>query len=127
MTDEKRKDEAPESKENPSEETRSKGLSRRDFLISIGLGASGLLVAGATHYMNNLPDSAIQGLIERGVAADITRNISQKMPCTSSPLAQVPHCQTPNVSVPKPLWSQATRCWFLIQVPAVRASSHSPG
>jgi ribonuclease Z len=74
MTDEKRKDEAPESKENPSEETRSKGLSRRDFLISIGLGASGLLVAGATHYMNNLPDSAIQGLIERGIAANITRN-----------------------------------------------------
>ncbi len=74
MTDEKRKDEAPESKENPSEETRSKGLSRRDFLIGTGLGASGLLVAGATHYLNNLPDSAIQGLIERGVGTDRTRN-----------------------------------------------------
>ena len=74
MTDEKRKDEAPESKENPSEETRAKGLSRRDFIIGAGLGASGLLVAGATHYMNNLPDSAIQGLIERGIATDRTGN-----------------------------------------------------
>lgn len=74
MTNEKRKAEAPESKENPSGETRSKGLSRRDFLISIGLGASGLLVAGATHYLNNLPDDAIQGLIERGVGTDRTRN-----------------------------------------------------
>lgn len=74
MTDEKRKDEAPESKENPSEETRSRGLSRRDIIIGAGLGASGLLVAGATHYMNNLPDSAIQGLIERGIATDRTGN-----------------------------------------------------
>ncbi len=74
MADVKRQDEAPESKETSGQETRAKGLSRRDFLVGAGLGASGLLVAGATHYLNNLPDDAIKGLIERGVAANITRN-----------------------------------------------------
>ena len=74
MIHDERKDEAPESRARPSEEPRSKGLSRRDFLIGAGLGASGLLVAGTTRYLNNLPDSAIQGLIERGVAASSTRN-----------------------------------------------------
>ncbi len=74
MTDEKRKDEAPESNENPNEETRAKGISRRDILIGTGLAASGLLVAGVTQYANNLPDSAIQGLIERGVGIDRTAN-----------------------------------------------------
>ena len=74
MTDEKRKDEAPESKENPSEETRAKGLSRRDLLIGAGIAASGLLVAGGTHFLNNLPDDAIKGLIERGIGTDRTGN-----------------------------------------------------
>ena len=74
MTDEKRKDEAPESKENPGEETRAKGLSRRDLLIGAGIAASGLLVAGGTHFLNNLPDYAIKGLIERGIGTDRTGN-----------------------------------------------------
>lgn len=74
MIDEERKDEAPGSQESPSAEIRSKGLSRRDFLIGAGLGASGLIVAGAARYLNNLPDPAIQGLFERGVAANIARN-----------------------------------------------------
>jgi len=74
MIDEKRKDEAPGSAENPSAETRPKGLSRRDFLIGAGLGVSGLLVAGASRYLNNMPDAAIQGLIERGIAASNARN-----------------------------------------------------
>ncbi|MCA9913738.1 MAG: MBL fold metallo-hydrolase, partial [Anaerolineae bacterium] len=72
MTDTKRNDETPE--ENPNEETHATGISRRDLLIGTGLAASGLLVAGATHYTNNLPDSAIQGLIERGVGIDRTAN-----------------------------------------------------
>jgi ribonuclease Z len=68
MNDRKRKDEAPESKENTGEGTHAKGLSRRDFLIGAGLGVSGLLVAGGAHYMNNLPDSAVEGFINRTVA-----------------------------------------------------------
>lgn len=74
MADVKRKDKAPKSKENSGEETRTKGLSRRDFLVGAVMGASALVVAGATHYTNNLPDSTIQGLIERGIATDRTGN-----------------------------------------------------
>ncbi len=74
MTDEKCKDEAPESKENPGEETRAKGLSRRDFLIGAGLGASGLLVAGGTHFVNNLPDPVIEAFINQGVDSYINTN-----------------------------------------------------
>ncbi len=68
MADEKQKGEAPEPKENPGEETRAKGLSRRDFLVGAGLGASGLLVAGGAHFMNNLPDVAVDALLSSAVA-----------------------------------------------------------
>ena len=74
MTDEQRNDKVPESRGNPSEETRTKGISRRDLLIGAGLGASALVVAGATHYVNNLPDDAIKGLIESGIGTNRTRN-----------------------------------------------------
>jgi ribonuclease Z len=74
MSDEKRKEEAPESKADPGAQTLSTGLSRRDILTGAGLGASGLIVAGAAHYMNNLPDSAIQRLIQRGVATGRNAN-----------------------------------------------------
>jgi hypothetical protein len=59
-----------ESKENTGEGTPLRALSRRDFLIGAGLGVSGLLVAGGAHYMNNLPDSAVEGFINRTVAVD---------------------------------------------------------
>ena len=74
MTDAKQEHNTLEPKENVGKETRAKGISRRDILIGAGLGASGLLVAGATRYTNNLPDSAIQRLIERVVATD--RNVN---------------------------------------------------
>ncbi|MEO0562158.1 MAG: MBL fold metallo-hydrolase [Chloroflexota bacterium] len=48
-----------------SEETRANGVSRRDLLIGAGMGLSGLLVAGGTHFANNLPDPAIENLINR--------------------------------------------------------------
>lgn len=75
MTDEKRIDEARETEAGPGPQPLSGGLSRRDILTGAGLGASGLLVAGAAHYVNNLPDSAIQRLIARGVGADRIGNL----------------------------------------------------
>ncbi len=74
MADVKQENAAREPEEKSGAATRAKGLSRRDLLIGAGLGASGLLVAGGTHYLNNLPDDTIKGLIERGVAANNTRN-----------------------------------------------------
>ncbi|MEL6404458.1 MAG: MBL fold metallo-hydrolase [Chloroflexota bacterium] len=68
MTDKKRKDET--QADNASEASQSKGLSRRDLLIGAGMGISGLLVAGGTHFANNLPDTVIEGLIHRGVDAN---------------------------------------------------------
>jgi ribonuclease Z len=70
MADEKRQDETPGPKENSSEETRAKGISRRDLLIGAGMGASGLLVAGGAHFTNNLPDSAVERFVTRAIAAD---------------------------------------------------------
>lgn len=68
MTDEKRKDEASEPEEHSGEETHAKGISRRDLLIGAGLGVSGLAVAGGTQFVNNLPDFAIETLINSAVA-----------------------------------------------------------
>ncbi|MEO1645750.1 MAG: MBL fold metallo-hydrolase, partial [Chloroflexota bacterium] len=42
--------------------------------IGAGMGISGLLVAGGTHFANNLPDAVIEGLIHRGV--DVNQNTS---------------------------------------------------
>ncbi len=67
MTDEKRKNEAPESKTGSGEETAAKGLSRRDFLIGAGVGAAGLIVGGGLYYRNNMPDSAVEGVFSRAV------------------------------------------------------------
>jgi len=68
MADMKRKDEAPNPPENSAEQPRAKGVSRRDFLIGAGLGASALAVAGGTHFVNNLPDSAVNTLLSSAVA-----------------------------------------------------------
>lgn len=68
MTDTKRNDEAPEHNENSGQAARAKGLSRRDFLIGAGMGASGLIVAGGTHFVNNLPDVAVDALLSSAVA-----------------------------------------------------------
>jgi ribonuclease Z len=70
MTNDTRKDETSASTGNPGEETRATGLSRRDFLIGAGLGASALIVGGGAYYANNLPDEAIEGLIEQAVSID---------------------------------------------------------
>ncbi|NDJ61611.1 MAG: MBL fold metallo-hydrolase [Chloroflexi bacterium] len=70
MTDEKREHKAPEHDENSGEETRAKGISRRDLLIGAGMGISGLAVAGGAHFMNNLPDFAIEGVIDRALSGD---------------------------------------------------------
>lgn len=70
MTDEKRTHGTRDTEAGPGAEPLSKGLSRRDILTGAGLGASGLLVAGGAHFMNNLPDAAIQRLIEKGVGAN---------------------------------------------------------
>lgn len=51
------------------------GLSRRDILTGAGLGASATLVAGATQFMNNLPDTAIQRLIATGIGRDRTGDL----------------------------------------------------
>ncbi|MEL6525936.1 MAG: MBL fold metallo-hydrolase, partial [Chloroflexota bacterium] len=72
MTNKKHKDET--QADNASEASQSKGLSRRDLLIGAGMGISGLLVAGGTHFANNLPDAVIEGLIHRGV--DVNQNTS---------------------------------------------------
>ena len=74
MADVKQESAAHEPEVNSGAATRAKGLSRRDILFGAGLGVSGLLVAGGTHYVNNLPDDAIKGLIERGIANSQTRN-----------------------------------------------------
>jgi len=58
----------PENQANSNEQNQT-GISRRDWLIGAGIGLSGLLVAGGTHYMNNLPDDAIEGFINRAVDA----------------------------------------------------------
>lgn len=70
MADTKREDDSIQPEENSGKTTRAKGISRRDFLIGAGLGASGLLVAGGTHFVNNLPEPVIADLINRGVAAN---------------------------------------------------------
>jgi ribonuclease Z len=54
--------------QNDAQEPRTKGISRRDLLIGAGLGASGLLVAGGTQFVNNLPDFAVETLINSAVA-----------------------------------------------------------
>ncbi|MDA0244951.1 MAG: MBL fold metallo-hydrolase [Chloroflexi bacterium] len=66
----KRKDEAPEPNKDSGEETPAKGMSRRNFLIGAGVGATGLLVGGGLWYRNNLPDSAIEGIFNRAVNSD---------------------------------------------------------
>jgi ribonuclease Z len=75
MTNDDRKSPPPATGANSQVEASSIGLSRRDILTGAGLGASGLLVAGATHFMNNLPDSAIQRLIATGVGTVRTGNL----------------------------------------------------
>ncbi|MEL6525339.1 MAG: MBL fold metallo-hydrolase [Chloroflexota bacterium] len=72
MTDKERKEKSQKSNDNSDKETHAKGVSRRDFLIGAGMGISGLLVAGGTHFANNLPDPAIEALINQ--AADSNRN-----------------------------------------------------
>ncbi|NCC37245.1 MAG: MBL fold metallo-hydrolase, partial [Chloroflexia bacterium] len=67
MSEMERNDQA----QTPGKDTRAKGMSRRNFLIGAGVGAAGLLAgAGAWLYQNNLPDSAIQGLMSRAVSND---------------------------------------------------------
>lgn len=70
MTDANQNDETPEPHKNSDQENRTKGISRRDLLIGAGLGVSSLAVAGSTHFMNNLPDFAIEALIDRAVGID---------------------------------------------------------
>ena len=70
MTDEKRKDEAPEPKKDSGAQDPAKGISRRNILIGTGVGAAGLVVGGGLWYRNNLPDSAIESIFNRAVAAD---------------------------------------------------------
>lgn len=74
MSNIKGKNHAPEGGENSGEGNHTKGITRRDMLIGAGLGVSGLLVAGGTHFMNNLPDAAIEGFIRRGVGSDRNAN-----------------------------------------------------
>lgn len=74
MADVKQENVAREPEEKPGAATRAKGLSRRDFLVGAGMGTSALLVAGATQYLNNLPDDTIKGLIERGVGTSRTKD-----------------------------------------------------
>jgi ribonuclease Z len=66
MADVKQNNQAPEK--NSGEETRAKGLSRRDFLIGAGMAASALLVAGGTQFAYNLPDVAVERLLQSAVA-----------------------------------------------------------
>lgn len=68
MDNEKQKGNVP--KDTSGKETHAKGISRRDLLIGAGIGVSGLLVAGGSHFMHNLPDPAIEGLINRALAGD---------------------------------------------------------
>ena len=70
MSNDENKNKAPQDEANPAVDVRSGGLSRREILTGAGLGASGLLVAGGTHFMNNLPDAAIHTLIAHGVGMD---------------------------------------------------------
>lgn len=70
MTNDQHKNQPPQTEANATADTRLGGLSRREILTGAGLGASGLLVAGGTHFMNNLPDAAIETLIARGVGVD---------------------------------------------------------
>lgn len=70
MTEVKREVEAPEPKKDSGEENSAKGVSRRNFLIGTAAGAAGLLIGGGLWYRNNLPDSAIEGFINKAVAAD---------------------------------------------------------
>lgn len=69
MNDIKRQDKASEPKKKSGEKT-SKGISRRNFLIGTGVGAAGLLAGGGLWYRNNMPDSAVEGVINRAVTAD---------------------------------------------------------
>lgn len=70
MADVNRNDAAPEPKKHSGEETHAKGISRRNLLIGTGVGVSSLLVGGGLWYRNNLPDSAVEGFINRAVTAD---------------------------------------------------------
>jgi ribonuclease Z len=70
MTNDKRETPAPENKANSAGPSHASGLSRRDILTGAGLGASALLVAGGTQFVNNLPDTAIQRLISSGVGTN---------------------------------------------------------
>ncbi len=67
MTDAKRQNDVAKPEEQSNKDTQSKGLSRRDFLVGAGLGASALAVAGGTYFVNNLPDPAIETLINSAV------------------------------------------------------------
>jgi len=68
MADIKQQNDAQQPQENPGEQPRARGITRRDLLIGAALGLSGLLVAGATHFLNNLPDFAIETVINIAVA-----------------------------------------------------------
>jgi ribonuclease Z len=70
MTNENRTNLTPEPKKNSGEETPTKGISRRNFLIGAGVGAAGLAVGGGLYYRNNLPESALEGVFNRAVNAD---------------------------------------------------------
>jgi len=70
MTNDQHKNQTPQTEANSTADTRLSGLSRREILTGAGLGASGLLVVGGTHFTNNLPDAAIETLITRGVGVD---------------------------------------------------------
>lgn len=70
MADVKQKDEAPEPKENSGKEASANGISRRNFLIGAALGGTGLIAGGGLYYRNNMPDSAIEGLVTRAINAD---------------------------------------------------------
>jgi ribonuclease Z len=70
MADVKHEEAGREPEGRPVGESSSKVFSRRDLLGVAAMGASGLFVAGATHFANNMPDAAIQGLISRGITAN---------------------------------------------------------
>ncbi|MEL6525558.1 MAG: MBL fold metallo-hydrolase [Chloroflexota bacterium] len=70
MTDKEHKDKTQQL----NDEAQNKGISRRELLIGAGMGLSGLIVAGGTQFMNNLPDPIIENLIDRGVAANQNTN-----------------------------------------------------
>jgi ribonuclease Z len=78
MTEMKYENDTPQPEENSGKETGAKGFSRRDFLVGAGLGASGLVVAGGTHFMNNLPDPAIEAFINSAVSPDRNKQVFEE-------------------------------------------------